>query len=84
MQPKWWLETKRGWGMLITAVMGLITYAGPLLSQWTGIPIDAAFVGLVGQVVANLLEAIGFCIGFYLWVVGSFRPTAPITVTKPV
>lgn len=80
--PKWVLSTKRGWGMFITFVMTLL----PMLNVWLtskGIEISAPMVQLVGSGVAGVIDAVGILIGIALWVWGSFRPTAPLTVLPP-
>jgi len=80
MQPKWWLATKRGWGILLAGGATFI----PMVATLVGLPIDASTVGVGGEIVTNWLESTGQLIGFGLLVWGSFRPTAPLSVTKPV
>jgi len=82
MQPKWVLATKRGWGMTITGLTSLL----PLLDTWVsmkwGVHISAPVVDLVGQAGTHVLDAIGMAVGVVLWVWGSFRPTAPLTLFR--
>lgn len=80
--PKWIFATKRGWGMVITFVTTML----PMLNVWMsgmGYSIDPGLVSLVGETGAQLLDTVGLVIGVALWVWGSFRPTAPITVLPP-
>lgn len=80
--PKWVLSTKRGWGMLITFVSTML----PVVSVWLaakGINIEPGMVTQLGEAVGNLIEQVGVVVGLVLWVWGSFRPTAPITMVPP-
>lgn len=79
MQPKFVLSTKRGWGMVITAVTTAIPVVN-LFGASKGIHIDGPMVALVGQSVGAALDAIGVACGVMLWVWGSFKPTAPLTL----
>jgi len=81
--PKWWLATKRGWGMLITGVMAGLPLAAGLIYSWFGVNITPEMVSNVNTAVLDWIEATGTVIGVALWVYGSFRPTAPLTVGKP-
>lgn len=82
VQPKWVMSTKRGWGMLLTFVSTML----PMLNIWLsgkGINIDGPMVAIFGEAVTQLIDAIGLVVGVALWVWGSFRPTAPVTVLPP-
>jgi hypothetical protein len=80
MQPKWWLETKRGVGMAMVA----LGVAVPMIAGWTGVTIDPATVGAMGAEIAKWFEVTWNVVAYALWLMGSFRPSAPITIAKPV
>lgn len=80
MQPKWWLETKRGVGMAMAAVGQLV----PLLAVYMGVTIDAATVGAFAAELAKWFDITWNVIAYVLWAWGSFFPTAPLAVKKPV
>jgi hypothetical protein len=82
VKPKWALETKRGWGMVLT-------FAGtvmPMVNMWLatkGVHVDAPMITLFGEAVNQLIDSVAVVAGVALWVWGSFRPTAPVTVLPP-
>jgi hypothetical protein len=80
VQPKWVAETKRGWGMILTFAGTVL----PMVNMWvqskTGVAIDAPMVALFGEAVNNVISSVGTFVGVCLWVWGSFRPTAPVTL----
>lgn len=80
MQPKWWLETKRGVGMAMAAAGQLI----PLAAVYMGVTIDAANWGAFAAEVAKWFEITWNVVAYFLWIYGSFFPTAPLSVKKPV
>ena len=80
MQPKWFLETKRGVGMLMAGVGALV----PMVGAYFGVTIDAVTWGQFAAEVAKWFEITWNVMAYALWIAGSFRPSAPITVTKPV
>lgn len=80
--PKWVMTTKRGWGMFITFVVTLL----PMLNLWLaskGWEVTIPMVQTIGSAGVGVIEAVGFAVGVALWVWGSFRPTAPLTVLPP-
>jgi hypothetical protein len=82
VQPKWVMATKRGWGMLLTfagTVVPLINLYG---AQYN-IHVEPPMVSLLGEAVGNVISSVGVAAGVVLWVWGSFRPTAPVTVAPP-
>lgn len=81
--PKWVLSTKRGWGMVLTFAGSLLPFVNMWVKAKTGIEIDAPMVALIGEAMANAIDAVGVLVGVLLWVWGSFRPTAPLTVLPP-
>lgn len=80
MQPKWFADTKRGIGMLM---VGLGTFI-PLVAGYFGVTIDTATWGQFAANVASWFDVTWNVIGYVLWIWGTFRPTAPIAVMKPV
>ena len=81
--PKWWLQTKRGWGMVITFVTAVLPVFGVWVSSLLGVDITPDLVSALDSVVLRWIEASGTVLGLALWVWGSFRPTAPLQVSKP-
>jgi len=80
--PKWMMATKRGWGMVIAGLSAGL----PMFSWWLagkGINVDLPMITLFGETVSQMLDSVGLVVGFVLWVWGSMRPTAPITVLPP-
>lgn len=77
--PKWVLETKRGWGMLIAAVVMIV----PFVNQYLGLGIDAAVVGTLGETVTKLIDAVAAVVATVLMIWGMWRPTAPLTLLPP-
>lgn len=82
VKPKWALETKRGWGMALTFVGTAMPFVTVMAKQYFGINIDAGMVALVGEAVTNLIDSVAVVSGVVLWVWGSFRPTAPLTLLR--
>lgn len=82
-KPKWALETKRGWGMVLTFAGTLMPVITIYSKQWFGVAIDAPMVALVGEAVSGVIDAVAVAAGVVLWVWGSFRPTAQINVLPP-
>ena len=78
MQPKWFLETKRGVGMAMAGVGTLL----PLLAAYLGVSIDVATWGTFTAEVLKWFEITWNVVGYSLWAWGSFRPTAPLEVVK--
>lgn len=78
--PKWVFATKRGWGMALTFLASVLPFVNVFVKKYTGIEIDAPMVSLVGEAVTHLIDSVGLAVGVALWVWGSFRPTAPLTV----
>jgi hypothetical protein len=81
-KPKWMLETKRGWGMVLTFIGTTLPFVSMLAHQYLGVKIDAPMVALVGEAVNQLIDSAAVVIGVFLWVWGSFRPTAPIALLR--
>lgn len=80
MQPKWWLDTKRGIGMAMLA----LGQAVPIIGAWFGVTVDAAMVGDLAANIAQWFDVTWNVIGGVLLLWGSWRPTAPLSFTKPV
>jgi hypothetical protein len=80
MQPKWFLETKRGVGMAMAAVGVAI----PMIAVWTGVTLDAASVGAFTSELVKWFEVTWNVVAYVMWVWGSFFPSAPLSVRKPV
>jgi hypothetical protein len=82
-KPKWAMATKRGWGMALTFAGTLLPFVNMWVKNKTGVEIDAPMVALVGEAVGGVIDAVAVATGVVLWVWGSFRPSAPITVLPP-
>jgi hypothetical protein len=80
--PKWALETKRGWGMLIVFAGTVVPFINMYGAQY-GIHIEPPMVALLGEAVGSVISSVGVAVGAVLWVWGSMRPTAPITALPP-
>jgi hypothetical protein len=80
--PKWALETKRGWGMVITFVTTVLPIVNTWVSAKWGIQLDAPFVMAFGEAVTSMIDSVGLVVGLALWFVGSMRPTAPLTLLR--
>lgn len=80
MQPKWWLDSKRGIGMAMAGLGAVI----PAVAAYFGATIDAATWGQFAAEVAKWFEVTWNVIAYVLWIYGSFFPTAPLSITKPV
>lgn len=80
--PKWVMSTKRGWGMALTFVSTLMPMINVWLAGW-GVHLDAPMVALIGEAGTQLIDSLGLAVGVALWVWGSFKPTAPLTVAPP-
>ena len=83
VEPKWALQTHRGWGMLITFLSTGLPFVNVYAQQWLGHGIDPGVVSLLGEAGARLIDDIGIAVGVCVWVYGTFFPTAPITVLPP-
>ena len=83
VEPKWALATKRGWGMLLAGVSTVLPFVNEYTKGKWGVSIDAPVVALAGEVGANLIDAVGLAVGYGLWIWGTFRPSAPLTVLPP-
>lgn len=79
-KPKFILDTKRGWGMLITGVAAMVPFLSYYVEAWTGVKLDAAMVAMLGEAGVMVIDAAATVVGVGLWVWGSFRPTAPLVV----
>jgi hypothetical protein len=80
--PKWALETKRGWGMLLTFAGTLVPFINMFGAKY-GITVEAPMVALFGEAIGNVISSVGVATGVVLWVWGTMRPTAPITALPP-
>jgi hypothetical protein len=80
MQPKWWLDTKRGIGMAMAAAGTIV----PLLAGYMGVTIDAATVGQLAAEIAKWFDVTWNVIAYGLMIYGMWRPSAPLSLTKPV
>lgn len=80
MQPKFWLNTKRGVGMFMAGVGTLL----PLAAAYFGVTIDAATWGSFAAEVAKWFDVTWNVIAYGLWAYGSVFPTAPLSLKKPV
>jgi hypothetical protein len=84
VKPKWAMETKRGWGMLLTFVGTAMPFVTLMAKQYLGVNIDAPMIALVGEAVNQLIDSVAVVSGVVLWVWGSFRPTssAPLSLLR--
>ena len=82
VQPKWVMETKRGWGMVLTFAGTVVPLVNLYGAQY-GIHIEPPMIALFGEAVGNVISSVGVAIGVVLWVWGSFRPTAPLNAMPP-
>jgi hypothetical protein len=82
VQPKWALETKRGWGMVLTFAGTVVPFIN-LYGAKYGVNIEPPMIALFGEAVGNVISAVGVATGVVLWVWGSMRPTAQITTLPP-
>jgi hypothetical protein len=80
--PKWVLETKRGWGMVLTFATTVLPIVNSWVSAKWGVSLDAPFVMALGDAVTSMIDSVGLVIGLVLWFVGSMRPTAPLTLLR--
>ncbi len=81
MKPKWVLTTKRGIGMLMVVLASVMPVAGAWVKAKWGWEVDAPMVAVFGERLYGVVDAVALVSGFVLWVWGSFRPTAPLSVT---
>lgn len=79
VMPKWFLDTKRGIGMVMAAMPPLVGFVG----AYFGVTVDVA---TVGTLVTGVVDWVGFgiqVVGYGLWAYGSMYPTAPLTLMRP-
>lgn len=79
MEQKWFLQSKRFWGMFITTATAVM----PALGPWLGWDIKPALIVDLGEAGNQLISAVGGFVGVFVMFVGSMKAKGPMTIAKP-
>ncbi len=76
MNEKWFLQSKRFWGMFITTA----TVVAPALGPFIGWNISPAIVVEFGDAVTTAITSVGAVVGLFLTFYGSMKAEGPMVI----